>query len=102
MNSSNDPIEWFKGNLTNLLDSVNILNNDFKYATLNRTPNTHTTTGNTITSMDTSFASSLSSPIYWMLQDPIDEEKFYFNKSLVNQITNRQIDLYNRAAIEIL
>lgn len=46
--------------------------------------------------------SSFASSVYWMLQDPIDEYKMSINKSSSEQITNRQIDLFNRAAISIL
>ena len=42
------------------------------------------------------------STIYWMLQDPIDESKYTVNKSLFELITNKQIDSYNRAAINLL
>lgn len=44
---------------------------------------------------------SLSS-IYWMLQDPIDESKYLFNKSINEIVTNRQLDMYNRASINLL
>lgn len=41
--------------------------------------------------------------IYWMLQDPIDELKCFVNRTLQpDMLTNRQIDMYNRAAINLL
>jgi hypothetical protein len=44
----------------------------------------------------------IASSIYWMLQDPIDEAKYSLNKSFFELITNKQIDSYNRAAINLL
>lgn len=44
----------------------------------------------------------IASSIYWMLQDPIDEAKYSLNKSVFELITNKQIDSYNRAAINLL
>ncbi|OWF42418.1 CAS1 domain-containing protein 1-like [Mizuhopecten yessoensis] len=37
--------------------------------------------------------------IIWMLQDPVDESKLYGNRS---SITNQQIDMYNRVALDHL
>ncbi len=37
-----------------------------------------------------------------MLQDPVDEAKFYSNTTLYESVSNQQIDIYNRAVISIL
>jgi hypothetical protein len=61
-----------------------------------------------------------STSIYWMLQDPIDESKYLVNTSMTTSavaataaaaattpnsdimLTNKQIDAYNRASINLL
>ena len=109
-NMTKDSLDWFKGNLTNLIDLIKSLSYDFKYyntqaktssssssssSNSNNSPNTNNNLNNNFNLMSSSF--------YWMLQDPIDESKYLFNKSITDQqITNRQIDLYNRASIDIL
>ncbi len=54
------------------------------------------------TPSDTTDNNNDVSSIYWMLQDPVDEVKFSSNTTMHESISNRQIDTYNRAAIEIL
>lgn len=105
-NSSKDSLEWFRGNLTSLVDSIRSLNYETKYSVLNKL-NEQAQTSSSSSSSSSSKANTVSSTsylstIYWMLQDPIDEYKYSFNKSITEQITNKQIDLYNRAAISIL
>ena len=74
-----ESIESFKGNLTGLVDLIKTLN------ILNKYPNTVTrplSTNQNININKYNFQSfgSMSSPFYWMLQDPIDEVKYYYNK----------------------
>ena len=126
-NASKEAIEWFKGNLTNFVDLVKSLNNELKYSFSSvKQPVTHrdktkstefNTNTNTNSNPDYNIYTSannnnlntngntnngLASSIYWMLQDPIDESKYSLNKSAYELITNRQIDSYNRAAINLL
>ena len=39
--------------------------------------------------------------LYWMLQDPIDEQKYKLNKN-GTMLSNKLIDMYNHESIEIL
>ena len=117
-NSCKEAIEWFKGNLTNFVDLVKSLNNDLKYSASSPSKQPVTHKDKTDRTKPSEFNSNeyntnayttnnnnnngLSSSIYWMLQDPIDESKYSLNKSSYEIITNRQIDSYNRAAINLL
>lgn len=52
----------------------------------------------------TTSTSPLSKPltnIYWMLQDPIDEFKYKSFKN-TTKLTNKQIDVFNRATISLI
>ena len=114
-----------------MVDLVKSLNTDFKYpspskqsftskdksdrikstesassdSSSNNIPTTHLNANNinTINSNNNNNNNyGIVSTIYWMLQDPIDESKYSFNKSTFELITNKQIDCYNRAAINLL
>ena len=126
-NSSKKALDWFKSNLTNLIDTVKSLNFDHKYptprydkeksminkklaqevsATVFSSSSVSSTTENNNSKayIDPFRHESASFPsIYWMLQDPLDESKFNFNKSSPDtKITNRKIDTFNREAINLL
>ena len=106
-----ESIEWFKGNLTNLADMINDINFDFiEKSTLNSAPKqpqinnylSRTLDFESMLNVQTEVP-SLSSSVYWMLQDPINANKYpSSNKTLYEKITNEQIDSYNKAAINIL
>lgn len=108
-NTTKDSLDWFKGNLTNLIDIIKSLSYDYKYFNAQTklssslySTNNNSPYSNTNNNLNNNF-NLISSSFYWMLQDPIDESKYLFNKStLEQQITNKQIDIYNRAAIDIL
>lgn len=107
-NTTREALESFKSNLTNLIDLVKSLDYDTKFPHANKR----------IYKLDKSTsqmrvkanrqpdeaASSQATSIYWMLQDPIDESKFFTNRTISQHETmnNRQIDVYNRAAINLL
>ena len=74
-------------------NNININNNNANY-----NPNINLNSNYNYNSNNNGVASS----IYWMLQDPIDESKYSLNKSVFELITNKQIDSYNRAAINLL
>ena len=103
-NSTKEALEAFKSNLTNLVDLVKSLDYDTKFPDANKriyrleksTSQTNLNSGNGNEAVNTA--------IYWMLQDPIDEDKCFPNKTniLAEALTNRQIDVYNRAAINLL
>ena len=46
--------------------------------------------------------SSSDLPVYWMLEDPIDESRYIFNKTSSQLLTNKRIDAYNHEAIKML
>lgn len=68
---------------------------------INTNSNSNSNNNGQTSSNTNNFGNSMSS-VYWMLQDPIDETKYFYNKSLSEQLTNTQIDLYNRASINLL
>lgn len=121
-NSTHDALEAFKSNLTNLADLVKSLDYDTKFLNANKriykldkissstTTRVHSRpvqneqqTGSASTLTTSSSEMQSATAIYWMLQDPIDEIKCFVNRTIQPDImTNRQIDLYNRAAINLL
>lgn len=116
--SSSEALDEFKQNLTSMVDMINsasfdmsLNSNKVETITIPRIRNprssrsskstTEKQSEKTSTSIDGASQSELSS-IYWMLQDPIDESKITFNKSLREALTNQEIDRYNRAALSII
>jgi hypothetical protein len=140
-------LDYFRGNLTNLIDTIKSLNYDYKYpmpryykekqSILNlKKSRTTTSTLNKPENKESSSSASSSSSnaaqnesskegaadqknpansqqpaadndsamtsIYWMLQDPIDEVKFFVNKTVTDKITNRKVDQFNRESINLL
>ena len=102
--SPDESIEYFKRNLTNLIDIVKILTPDNSNSFFADTSNIKTNNNNN------NYFNKMSN-IYWMLQDPIDEKKSLANKSASasasgggaeRTATNTQIDLYNRMSINYL
>lgn len=118
--------------MTNLVDTIKSLNYDYKYPLLKkekslmssrqrlRTPNSAKQTQTPNTSNEPSSTSSASgesssssssahntdsetiTSIYWMLQDPMDEYKYFLNRNYSEKITNRKIDMFNRESINLL
>lgn len=105
-NASREALESFKSNLTNLIDMVKSLDYDTKYPNANKRLYKINDKNANTGYKDSSFASSSqSTTIYWMLQDPIDEAKYYLNRTSQYEsacLNNRQIDIYNRAAINLI
>ncbi len=125
VNSSKESFDSFKRNLTNFVENIKSINYDSKSSVLpskksnieqpyesntdrkttshtNMNSNNNGNSNNPTSNSNSASSSSQTLPIYWMLQDPIDEYKYSLNKSVNAQITNKQIDLFNRAAINIL
>jgi hypothetical protein len=112
-NSTREALESFKSNLTNLIDLVKSLDDDSKFSnankliyklkkSLNSNSNNDQTNKNLNDNSNYNRDSAITS-IYWMLQDPVDELKnILLNKTQLEPITNRQIDVYNRAAFNLL
>lgn len=87
-NATKESFEAFKGNLSNLIDLVKSSNYDAKYSIPNKAFQYD--------------QGSANLPIYWMIQDPIDESKYVYNQTTNDIITNKKIDMYNREAINLL
>jgi hypothetical protein len=96
-----ESIDCFKGNLTYLVDLIKTLSFTNTYTNQVTRPLSTSKNINTNNNNFQSFG-SMSSPFYWMLQDPIDEVKYSHNKSLTEMVTNSEIDFFNRASIDIL
>lgn len=113
-NSTREALDAFKSNLTNLADLVKSLNYDTKYPNANkriykldksttRAQHNHQQSAGQQAQTNSGESQTVATSIYWMLQDPIDEVKCFVNRTVQPDImTNRQIDLYNRAAINLL
>ncbi len=128
-NSTKKALEYFKANLTNLIDTIKSLNYDYKYpmpryykerqnilnlkksktttAALNEPQANKDKSNQNENGKEAKGAYSMENDsaitsIYWMLQDPIDEAKFFFNKTVTDKITNRKVDQFNRESINLL
>lgn len=109
--STKESIEWFKSNLTSLVDLIDSANfdmrlssNDVKVASIPRRIRNKRSSSKKESEKTAIYDGNQNemSSIYWMLQDPIDETKLIFNKSLRESLTNHQIDTYNRATLGII
>jgi hypothetical protein len=116
--------EWFKGNLTNLVDVIKSLNYDSKYSSMGMPTSASSSSSTDDTSSSSASMNSYSSKrlsnspnnlnyfnkyysgdpissIYWMLQDPVNEYELD-GYNLSKNINNENIDEYNRASINLL
>jgi len=105
--------EWFKSNLTNLVDVIKSLNYDSKYSSAGMSTSASTSSASSYNSkrhgmgannqnyFTQYYSGDVSSSIYWMLQDPVNEYKFA-DHNLSKNINNENIDSYNRASINLL
>jgi len=88
------------------LKSTEPVNNDYSNSNNNNNNNNQNVNPNSNVNPNNNNLNNnnngIASSIYWMLQDPIDESKYSVNKSVFELITNKQIDCYNRAAINLL
>lgn len=88
-----ESVSLFRQNLTSLINLLKI--NDKKLKIKSKTSQIKSI-GNI------SWSWSEPSPIYWMLQDKLDEYKYYFNKTYNSQFTNDELDEFNKVSIDIL
>lgn len=113
--TSANNLDSFKTNLSNLVEMINSYNYEnhselkkLKNTRIRREEEKNTKFDKDVTKLQTESSeeniikNNDDSSFYWMLQDPIDESKLSFNRTLFDSITNQQIDEYNRAAISIL
>lgn len=88
-----ESISLFRQNLTSLINLLKSYDNNWK------TKLKHST----IQSIgDLSWSWSEPSSIYWMVQDKLDEYKYYFNKTFNSQFTNDELDEFNKVSIQML
>ncbi|RNA44488.1 CAS1 domain-containing 1 [Brachionus plicatilis] len=88
-----ESISLFRQNVTSFVNLIKSYDNNWKNK-LKHSP---------IQSIgDISWSWSEPSPIYWMLQDKLDEYKYYFNRTYNSQFTNDELDEFNRVSIDLL
>lgn len=86
--SSQESIDKFQNNLTSLIELIDDINYEYKLVKPTKDKKGYNTTKQS-KAIDPKEDNQIIS-LYWMLQDPVDESKYRFNKTLHDTINNQK------------